>query len=270
MKNNPADLLLQAIGEISEETLAEVKLPARRKKLALMRTAAGIAAALVLIFAVTAAIMIAVGTDRDPPTAPPSSAVDSPDGTRTDTVSVGVAVDAAVNSLRESGVAVKLSEASLISDNEQPYYLVKLSTDDGIYVCTVDAQSGSVTDITYQASPTAPHATEAQKRASEEKTKDTDNSDSDRMPDSAETATIAANAKKPSNSHSVTVISGATEAPEVAPRSDDSPNDAPLEEFEYPEDPRNYRDPAYEELEKSIYDKLLEDSIRIGEEYKNR
>lgn len=137
-----AFFLLEAIGEISEETLAGCE---RVRELRLSRVAAaGIAAALVL--AIALALIIGWGV---PGAAPP------------DGVTMQIAVDTARDTLMERGITADLSQASLISNGEEPYYLIKLSDGKGVYNCSVDAHSGVVLDIAVEQTPTESRESEA-------------------------------------------------------------------------------------------------------------
>ena len=226
MNNKNADFLLRAIGELSENTIAEAKLPsdrpARGRIIDFTRRYAVRAASIILFIAMVAAVVFSFtsGQTATSPASPAAAATEA-------TVSMDFAVKAAMDSLKESGVSAKLSKASFIFDEEQPYYIVKLSTDDGIYDCSVDARSGKVTDITYNSSnnttDNSNNKTKTDKTGKGSAAPEDDDDDSaysDVMPDSYE----ASNTARSSGSHSVAVIEKPTAAPTAAPIPEEAPD----------------------------------------------
>ena len=139
MKGKNAFFLLQAIGELSEETVAEAKRPVIRP---LRRIAAAAAAA--VIVGVIAVIFVLAGNrggQQTPTEIIPSEQADY------ENITLETAVETAKRKLSESGITATLDDAYLTSDGGREYYLIKFTAEKGRYNCSVDAQSGEVTDI---------------------------------------------------------------------------------------------------------------------------
>ena len=153
MKDKNALFLLQAIGEISEETIADAeRSPCERSssdRFAVLRRPAALAAAIILAAAVLISVIIVIAAHPTSGTAPTATADEA-----VQVIGMEKAVKAAMRTLGEAGISSTLSGARYIDDAEQPRYLVKLAAQDGIYDCEVDARSGVVTDITYNTAPT--------------------------------------------------------------------------------------------------------------------
>lgn len=154
MKADCAAFLLEAIGEISESTVAEAKQPQAKSPVITFRRPALVAAFVLL--AAAAGVLLTLGFYRSggaPSISPPSESAGI--------VSMDDAINAAMQSLRETGVKATLTRASLMSNAPQPYYLVKLSAENGSYDCSVDAESGQVLEITYSLPPTETQSNDA-------------------------------------------------------------------------------------------------------------
>ena len=123
---NSAFFLLEAIGEISEETLADAE-NVHKRRLSPAAISA-VAAALVIVTALALILGLGKGGQSSP-------------------VSMQAAIESASEALSEQGISATLSSASLISDAEQPYYLIKLSSGRDVYDCLVDAHSGEILNI---------------------------------------------------------------------------------------------------------------------------
>ena len=146
MKDNQnAFFLLTAIGELSESTIAEAKLPVpkREQKNALrsFRRPISLVASIALLAAMALTVIVGPGLYSRKTHIIDKSAY---------TVTLSYAVHSAMHTLRESGVFAVLTQADLIDNVEKPYYQVKLSAKDGTYDCTVDAQNGQVMHIAHK------------------------------------------------------------------------------------------------------------------------
>ena len=155
-----AMLILEAIGELSEKTVAEAKCPAnkaeRREASRNTRDHSLLAASIALILAISAALILGIVKYQTRTVTP---GISTPDELTQD-VGMDYAVKAAMDSLSEEGVSSTLIQAVLVNDADRPYYLVKLSSKNGSYDCEVDAQSGKVTNIAHRIEATEPPPTE--------------------------------------------------------------------------------------------------------------
>lgn len=267
MKNSSAVFLLEAIGEISESYVAEAQAPSeirnQRISLRAYRRPAVIAASFILIAVIALSVTLGM-RGRQENTPDPSS---TPDEQMTHTVTVDDAVNAALTTLSETGIKATLFQAKLISDIDHPYYLVRLAVRDGVYDCSVDAQSGAVTEITYNDAPAATKAT------------DPASSQMDHSPPPAATGAVSPaeghddsdaasseNTEKPSSVHVSPAVPNSSEAPSEypTPYTPDGRKKpvavVPYDELRPTQSPTEaYSDP--------IMDKLTEDAIRKNEEY---
>lgn len=159
--------LLEAIGELSDKTVAEAKTAEAEKEHSKINRRsfdpAVLAASVVLIVAVTAALILGIAKFQTRTAAPGSSTADE----TIEGVGMEYAVKAAMDSLSEAGVSSTLSRATLVNDKDRPYYLVKLASRNGSYDCEVDAQSGLVRNIAYKIEATEPAPTEVITREAE-------------------------------------------------------------------------------------------------------
>ena len=138
-ENKNAMFLLEAIGELSEETVAEAKRPI---VMPLRRLVA--AAAAVVIVGTLAVVFALTGNRPGQPTYP---SVTPSEQENTANITLETAVETARNKLSESGITAELDDAYLTSDGQRMYYVISFSTKMSAYDCSVDAQSGELFQI---------------------------------------------------------------------------------------------------------------------------